>query len=124
MCVRERMCVCVCVCVCCLHGAALLDLIWTVTPLICKVIVSNGEISIVASKQVKASEGKSTMPTPPPTYRRHLPAALPCWMRRGSRVGGKEDKKEEKRIKPRGGYWKREDEVLIKALVRFLSGLI
>lgn len=114
---RARASVCVFVCVCCLHGAALLDLIWTVTPLICKVIVSNGGISIEAGKQAKASECKSTMPPPPPTDLRHLPATLPFWMRRGGRVGGKEDKKEEKRIKPRGGFWKREDEVLIKALV-------
>lgn len=41
-----------------MHEAALLDLIWTVIPLICNVIVSNGGVSIEAGERLKA---KSTM---------------------------------------------------------------
>lgn len=38
----------------CPQEAALLDLIWTVIPLICNVIVSNDGISIEAGERVKA----------------------------------------------------------------------
>lgn len=45
----------------CPYEAALLDLIWTVIPLICNVIVSNGGVSKETSERVKLLESESTM---------------------------------------------------------------
>lgn len=63
-----------------LRGAALLDFIWTVTPLICKVIVSNGELLF---RPANKRRPRSASQRCPPSV---------CSMRRG-RVRSKEDEK-------------------------------
>ena len=109
------------------HGAALLGLIWTVIPLICKVIVSNDESLLRPGEQVKAYECKSTIPPPPhpPPHHHHHHHHHPSLLSAGWDEAVEEERGWEGKNKAeKRGIWRerereREDEVLIKALLHF-----